>query len=129
MLGIVSSTFPLVDLDLFHLHFQSGHLRAQRSAFLDQGLFLGSIFLLGNELRDFILPLLKSLCLLHQPLPLIVELNDTIHVGLHVAVAAIGFDSVEVITNVACIQHDSSLLQTTFPFASIKQGSHDHIVR
>jgi hypothetical protein len=42
---------------------------------------------------------------LNEDFPLIVELDDPIHVRLHIAVTAIGLDGVQVITNEANIQH------------------------
>src|SRR5262249_48140160 len=49
--------------------------------------------------------LLERLRLLNEALPLVVELNDTVHFGLDVAVPAIRLDRFEVFTDELCVQH------------------------
>ena len=54
------------------------------------------VLFLRDELGDLVLPLLELLRFLGQAFALVVELDDAIHVGLDVAVVAVGFDGVEV---------------------------------
>jgi hypothetical protein len=115
-----------VFLDLPGLGFEAGDARPQILAFLDQRLFRGGVFFLGNQLGDFVLPLLDSLRFLHEALALVVELYDAVHVGLDIAFPAVAFDGIQVLADELCVQHSitnslksnqwKGLLQIIFTF-------------
>ena len=90
---------------LLDLLLETADLFAQRLALGNQLLLLGRVFLLGDELGQFVLPLLDLLLLLEQSLAVVVQRDDTVHVGLDIAVTAVGFDGLEIGADKSSIQH------------------------
>ena len=106
MLGMVSSDGVQVGLDLLELLFQAGHLsRAARLPSWISSCFLAGSFSLGMSLAISFCRCWMTLRLLDEPLALVVELDDAVHVGLDVAVGAVGFDGVEVVADEVCVEH------------------------
>ena len=94
-----------VGFHLLQVPFKPGYFFAQTLAFLDEGCSPGGVFLALDELGHLVLALLHRLGFLSQPLALVIELDDAVHVGPDIAVAAVCFDRLQVLAHKLYIQH------------------------
>jgi hypothetical protein len=93
----------------------SSAVTCSRSVLGDQLLLDGRVLLPGDLTGHLVGLLLQRLLLAEQALALVVEGEDAIDVGRHVAVGGVGLDGGGVLANEFDVQHDSSPVGRSLP--------------
>ena len=98
--GKLAKRLPHLHLRVAEFGLQPLSFLTQGLAFADQGLTPRLVFLLGDQLRDLVLPLLHRLGALGQGPAVIIGLYSHGRIRLHQTVHAIGPHSLEIFTHI-----------------------------